>query len=259
MDLDRRKIVLTGAASGIGLALLQRLAHFESEIFAVDLDRERIKVVLPSAKARIIPYACDVGQRESLDKLFVDAHSEMNGLDLFIANVGFAYYELINAADWEHIERLFRVNVFSPLYSALKMAEMNPEAPYKMVITASTMGHVAIPGYSLYAASKASVHRFAEGYRWELDDPRQLMLVYPIGTRTNFFQTSAERQNPIPKPSQTPDYVADRILKGIQADKLRVYPSVQFGFFSLIDRFFPPLRRWVQGNEYRQLLKWLHQ
>lgn len=60
-------------------------------------------------------------------------------------------------------------------------------APY-----ASGMAFLGIPGYALYAATKAALHRFADSYRWQMDGHRKLTLVYPIATRTAFFRAAGK-------------------------------------------------------------------
>ena len=268
MDLKNKKIVLTGAASGIGLALLTRLADQPVQILAVDINADGLKTVchdllqinnrpgsFPDAK--IIPYVCDLSTQENVDKLFDKALAVLGGVDLFIANAGFAYYERIEKPNWEHIEKIYQVNVFSSLYIIEKMQALNGDNPYKVVVTASAMAHIAVPGYAIYSSTKAALDRFTDGYRWQMRDKRQLMLVYPITTRTNFFQVSGTAV-PIPWPSQTPQVVAKTILYGIRHDRLRVYPSLIFQSIMFLKRFLPT--HWlVQSIEQQRMNKWLSQ
>ncbi len=128
----------------------------------------------------------------------------LGAIDLFIANAGFAYYERLTRAHWQRMASLFHVNVVSPLYAAVRMAEINGTRPHRTVIVASAMGRLAIPGYAMYSGSKAALHRFAEAYRYELADPTSLTLVYPIGTRTRFFVAENDRPAPIPGPCSRP-------------------------------------------------------
>lgn len=121
MKIDGKNIVLTGAASGIGRALLGLIAQFPARIIAADKDAMRLDG-FPYRSAEIFPYACDLGQPQATDALFDEAACRFGGVDLFIANAGFAYYEKIEAADWAHIEQIYRVNVFSPLYALEKCA-----------------------------------------------------------------------------------------------------------------------------------------
>ena len=61
----------------------------------------------------------------------------MGGIDLFIANAGFAYYEKIEKPDWDHLTRIYQLNVFSAIYATEKMQDLNKGRPYKVVMTAS--------------------------------------------------------------------------------------------------------------------------
>ena len=139
------------------------------------------------------------------------------------------------------------------------MVELNNNRPYKVVITASAMGHWALPGYALYSSTKAALHSFATSYRMQLDDPAKLMLVYPIATRTNFFERAGEDSKqiaPTPFPSQTPDYVAKQIIEGIKADRKAVYPSIIFRIVKFLNRFLPI--QWLNRQlENRAFKRWL--
>jgi len=266
MDLVNKKIVLTGAASGIGLALLHLLAGQPVQILAVDVNETALKTVcndlvqLPGGGktvplGKVIPYVCDLSAPENVDTLFDFALAKFGGIDLFIANAGFAYFEQIEKADWAHIEKIYRVNVFSTLYIIEKMQALFGDKPYKVAVTASAMAHIAVPGYAIYSSTKAALDRFADGYRWQMEDPRRLMLAYPITTRTNFFQ-SAGSAVPMPWPIQTPVVVAKAILNGIRKDRQRVYPSFMFQLVLLLKRFLPT--HWlVQYIEQQRMNSWL--
>lgn len=261
MQLDKATIILTGAASGIGRALLTQLAAHPCRLLAVDIHPEGLQAAIegiPNPIAQIIPYIADLSQQTAIDDLFTHAIDQLGNIDLFIANAGFAYYELLEQPDWDRLDLLYRLNVYSPIYSAVKMRQLYGSKPYKVVMVASTMGHLAIPGYALYGATKAALHRFADGYRLELDDPRKLMLVYPIATRTAFFRHASDATLPhTPFPSQTPDYVAGKIIQGIKRDQKSVYPSYAFAMLSLMERFIPPLRRIPQLIEGYHLRQWI--
>lgn len=252
-------IVLTGAASGIGRALLTRWSSRPLRILAVDVDDQQLAAAiqaLAAAQAEITPLAIDLSTPENVDRLFDQALKTLGSIDLFVANAGFAYYEQLDAADWSRLDRIFRLNVFSPIYAAVKMKRLNGARPYKVVMTASAMAYLALPGYAVYAGTKAALHRFAEGYRLELDDPDRLVLVYPIATRTNFF-TSAGQSIPIPWPTQAADPVAEAIINGVEHHRLSIYPSRLFATYLFLARFLPGLGRVVQAPERWKFKRWL--
>lgn len=260
MNIEGKAVVVTGAASGIGKAVVQRLAEIDCTVLAVDRNQDGLNAVcesLSGKSAKIQPYGCDLSDSAQVDGLFDHALQEMGQIDLFIANAGFPYYEVLGEADWGHIERIFQVNVYSPIYAAIKMKELYPHGGYKMVITASGMAKIGLPGYALYSASKAALDRFADAYRFELDDPGSLMLVYPIATLTRFFEEASEKTAPVPWPSQKPEVVAQAILVGVAQDRKAVFPSRLFWLVWRLGAVFPGLYRLEQWLEMRRLRKWL--
>jgi short-subunit dehydrogenase len=260
MNIEGKTVVVTGAASGIGRAIVEQLAAVDCVVLAVDRNIDGLSDVLEGVRgktARIQPYGCDLSDSAQVDSLFDHAIQEMGQIDLFIANAGFPYYEVLGKPDWGHIERIFQVNVFSPIYAALKMKEIYPEGGYKMVMTASGMAKIGIPGYALYSSSKAAIDRFADAYRFELDNPNSLMLVYPIATRTQFFKEASEKTAPVPWPSQSPELVAQAVLHGIAQDRQAVFPSNLFWVVWKLGAFFPWLYRLEQWIELRRLRSWL--
>jgi uncharacterized protein len=258
MDIGGKRIILTGAASGIGKAVLERLAAYDAQIIAVDLNAEKIETTvkaIANPRAEITTYACDLGQQANVDALFDHAVQTIGGVDLFIANAGFAYYEKIETPDWKRIEDIYRVNVFSALYTLEKMRALNGDKPYGVVITASAMGKLGLPGWAIYGSTKAALDRFAEAYRYELGANVLFTLVYPIATRSNFFNVAGQK-TPVPFPSQTPEWVAGAIVRGIERNQREIYPSIIFRTAWILNRILPMgwLVRW---NEARVFKRWL--
>lgn len=253
MQLDDKRIVLTGAASGIGHALLTRLTAYHSQIIAVDINAISTDS-LSGGDGRVYPYKCDLSVQAENDDLFDYALETMGGIDLFIANAGFAHFGQAESLNWEQMSRIFQVNVFSPLHSISRMARINTDMPYTVVLVASAMSKLGLPGYAHYSGTKAALDRFAEAYRFEMPSNGHLMVVYPIATRTEFFKSSSA-SIPIPFPSQTAEYVAGRIINGIKHDKQSVSPSSGFNIFWLLARNFPFIGRLYQRYTAKQLKK----
>ena len=183
MNIKGKNIILTGASSGIGLDLLKKLSRFDCKILAVARTIEKVEFDHPN----VTKYPCDISDPEKLDGLFEHALSLWGHIDIYIANAGFAYYERIDNPNWTHIEKIYKTNVFSSFYAAEKMKDLNKGRAFSMVITASAMSFLSVPGYSLYSSTKAAIRGFAAAYRYELEKGQKLQLVYPIATRTSFF------------------------------------------------------------------------
>ena len=200
MDLQNKKIIITGAASGIGKALLEIHSQDNNQIVAADINPTRLAETLdtlPYGKDRVHGFTCDLCQPEDIAALFDFSLHKMGAVNIFIACAGFAYYECLNKPSWEHIERIYKTNVFSTIFSFEKMREMNAGRDFRFVCIASAMAFMSLPGYTLYSSTKAALHRFAEGMRSELKNPKQLLIVYPIANPYKFFY-NIRQQRPYP-------------------------------------------------------------
>lgn len=234
MDLNGKRIVLTGASSGIGKEVLAKLNKYDVKVIAVGRNISKIN----SVEGKVIPFKCDVSKKEEVDELFDFAVKQLGGIDIFIANAGFAFCEDINEPSWEHIEEIYRTNVFSPIYSVEKMRALNRNRKYSVVITCSAVSEVPFPGYSLYCSTKHAINGFGRVYRHEVRDNEIISLVYPVATNTNFFKNAADKA-PIPWPVQAPEKVANSVIKGIENEKRFIYPSNFFVVSRVLNRIFP--------------------
>ncbi|MFP4477307.1 MAG: SDR family NAD(P)-dependent oxidoreductase [Desulfatibacillaceae bacterium] len=248
METAGKNMVVTGASSGIGLALVRELDRLGARVLAVARTMDKVD----TGCENVHTLAMDVSGRENTDALFDRALETLGGIDIFICNAGFAYYGPIGQADWEEIERIYRLNVFSSIYSAQKMRDLHGGRPYRVVITASAMSFLSVPGYALYASTKAALRGFATAYRYELGPDQRLQLVYPIATRTGFFDAAGD-DTPVPWPSQTSETVARAIVRGIQKDRDDIFPSLVFRLVNRVGGAFPPAFRMIAERENRKL------
>lgn len=256
MDLKGKNIILTGASSGIGRDMLDILALYPNvKIVAVARHTDRI----PQKEGVIYPYAADVSNKDGVDNVFNYAQEIFDGgVDVFIANAGFAYLEKINNPDWQHIEDIFNLNVFSAIYSLEKLVADSNNKRVAFACTISGAGLVSLPAYSLYCSTKAALHHFVQTYRYEQSENLQITAVYPVATRTEFFdKATGEDNTPLPFPTQNSQTVAKKIIRGIEKGKENIYPSLLFRLFFLIGRAFPLFLKIYSGLEKQKVRKWL--
>lgn len=253
MQIKGKRIILTGASSGIGRELLTLLSAYEGvKIVAVARHIDSI----PDMDGVIFPFSADLNNKEGVDSLFAYAESLFGEIDIFIANAGFAYLEKLGEADWKHNEDIFNLNVFSPIYSLQKLVAQTKSESKVFVCTISGAAMASLPGYSLYCSSKAALHQFIETYRYEKPDNLQITAVYPVATRTDFFdKASGEEQTPLPFPQQSAGTVAKSIVRGIERSRKRVFPSVLFRIAYPIGRAFPCLMKLYSLRERSKVNK----
>lgn len=251
MKWQGKKIVVTGASSGIGLALIKKF--LEEGCTVVAAARTISKISLKNSKLYL--YSCDVSTPEGVDELFDYAVETLGNIDIFIANAGFAYYERLGEANWGHIESIYHTNFHSVVYSAQKMKELNGKKPYNFLATASGMSILSLPGYALYSSTKAAIKSFAEAYRWELGKGQYFQVIYPIATRTEFFKNAGN--SPIPWPSQHVDQVVISVLNGIMKNQNSIYPSKLFYAMYQSNKFIPVIFKIYGQMQYKKFKKWL--
>lgn len=251
MNIEGKNVVITGASSGIGYNIMVKLLEKGCKIVASSRTMSKTNIDNPN----LYKFDCDLSSAESVDALFDFAVKNLGKIDIFIANAGFAFYEKLEKADWEHLEKIFDINVFSAIYAAEKMKELYGTQPFNFVITASAIGYISLPGYALYSSTKSALRGFADAYRYELDKGQYLQLIYPIATKTNFFKAAGD----IPQawPLQEPAHVAKVVIRAIEKNKKHIHPSKIFQTFKYVSNICPPLVKIYNISSNNAFKKWI--
>lgn len=255
MNIEGKKIVITGATSGIGFELIKNFLKYKNvDILAVGNNFNKLEPY----KDKIKFFKCDVSKKESLDELFSYAINTLGDIDIFITNAGFAYYEKLNASDYQHIEKIYNVNVFAPIYSLEKLCSLPENKRRTFAVTDSLAGKWALPGYSLYSSTKFAVNGFIRAFRYEKPDNINITVVYPIATKTNFFKYAGNNEDiPIPFPMQSVESVGKQYVKAIENDTPYVYPSKLSKIALTLQRFLFLVRPIYLRNEKCKFKKWI--
>ncbi|MDC7293879.1 MULTISPECIES: SDR family NAD(P)-dependent oxidoreductase [unclassified Butyrivibrio] len=251
-----KNIVITGASSGIGKELLDRLsaAANHNRIFATSRTVEK----LTGYGKNVHLFNCDVSTKEGVDAFMEKAQSILGKIDILIANAGAPYYEKFDYVNWDRIQNIFNLNTISPIYTYTKYLEHLKGRPGHMVFTISAMGEMAIPGYTLYAATKFAMKGFQEAVRLEAPKNLKLTAVYPVSTATNFFVVGGDGIDVgQPFPLQKVDIVAERMIDGIAEAKKHIYPCKIFLPSKLLMDVLPPVKSFYWGMEKKRLKRFL--
>lgn len=234
-----KNIVLTGCNSGIGLEVLKLLMEGNNRILCVD---KNVDTISGFESENVIIMQKDVSSKEAVDEIFEVAEKNFEFIDIFYANAGYPYYEEMNYVDWDRVQRMFETNVFSPIYSYQKYVEYLDGRRGNFAITISAIGQMAMPGFTIYSASKFAMEGFQQGIRFEKPENVKLTCLYPVATNTNFFKAANEIEFKKPFPVQQPDVVARKMVAGIEKDKDTVSPCILFGLSKQLMKFIPPVK-----------------
>lgn len=159
-----KKILITGATSGVGLLLAKNLHAAGHEIWATG----RNTLVLSSLSALgIRTIEVDLTSEQSFDSLF----KEMDIPDTVIHSAGVGTFSYLLDMDEMDMEQMLQVNVLAPMKITKYFAQkMKTRGSGHFIFIASQAGKVATPKASVYAASKHAIIGFANAIRMELND-----------------------------------------------------------------------------------------
>ena len=254
--IEGKNIVVTGASSGIGREVLDRLADPAkgNRVLATSRTIEKLK----GYGSNVTLFNSDVSTQEGVDRLFEKAESMFDKIDIVIANAGAPYYEKFDYVDWDRIQKIFDLNTISPIYTYSRyLSHLNGREGH-IVYTISAMGEMAIPGYALYTATKFAMKGFQEEIRLEAPKNLKITAVYPVSTATNFFNVGG---NGIdvgrPFPVQKAELVAERMISGIEKAKKHIYPCRIWKPSKLLMAAVPQVKSVYWGIEKNRLKRFI--
>ena len=176
MELRGKQIIVTGGVSGLGRAVVDKLASRECKITVFDINADGfadLQTVYPGIGC----VACDVSSFEQVTSTIEDFFAEHRAPDVLINNAGILYSEpLIKLTedglklhDHESWERVLRTNLSSVFYmTAPVVAKMVATRTRGVVVNIGSVSASGNPGASVYSASKAGVHALTQAWAKEL-------------------------------------------------------------------------------------------
>lgn len=166
-NLSGKRVLITGAARGIGAALAERLHERGARVALIGLEAELLSEV--AQRCGDAPWAeCDVAVRSQVDDAVETMVSRLGGLDVVVANAGIAAQLPLIGGDPTVLERTLAVNVLGTYYT-LRAAGPHISHPggYALAV-ASLAAAVHAPLLGAYSASKAAVEALGNTLRVEL-------------------------------------------------------------------------------------------
>jgi NAD(P)-dependent dehydrogenase (short-subunit alcohol dehydrogenase family) len=165
--IEGKACLVTGAASGIGLASAQRLASEGGRVLCLDIDAagaERCAAAIREKHGEAEAWAADVAERQAVSAAVAHCVDLYGAIDVLVNNAGVNLPGVFHEADDSVIDRTLDVNLKAHIYSCQAAVPHMLEAGSGSIINVSSVnGVVAEPYLSLYAASKGGVVMLSRG------------------------------------------------------------------------------------------------
>jgi NAD(P)-dependent dehydrogenase (short-subunit alcohol dehydrogenase family) len=265
-----KRVFLTGASSGIGLAIAKLLVAQGYEVWGTSRNLERIPKT-----PRCHPVRLDLTDRPSVEDAFNCALAEAGHLDVVINNAGAGHFDAAEFLPIETIASQFQVLVFGQIQlMQLALRHMQAHGDGLIINVTSLASRLPVPFMAAYNAAKAALASFTMSIQLELGNSRvHVVDLQPADIRTEFNQGMIKSTKANPrydtkvartweivernmKSAPPPDLVAQHVLRLISAvqppPRITVGDAFQSKIAPLIFRFLPQrLRLWGLKRYYQ--------
>ncbi len=157
-NLEGKRVVITGGASGIGLATAKRFIDEGAKVAIIDWNQEELDKVLTNIPELKGGVHADVSNPDAIKTAFKKIDEILEGLDILISNAGISFRKPFLKIEYEQWSKVLRVNLDGMFLCAKEaITRMKKQRSGVVLFTASTNGIKGHPFYADYNSSKAGV------------------------------------------------------------------------------------------------------
>jgi NAD(P)-dependent dehydrogenase (short-subunit alcohol dehydrogenase family) len=255
-SLAGRRVLVTGAASGIGRALATAAAAQGAALYLTDRNASALDDVASRLGDSVrLARAADVTDAAAIGALADDAHADGGPLDVVMNVAGIATWGTVDRLTLEQWRHTIDVNLMGPIHviDAFVAPMVRGKRGGHLVNVSSAAGLFGLPWHAPYSASKFGLRGVSEVLRFDLR-PHGIgvSLVCPGGVDTPLtttvdiagVNTHSDRfehvRRHFSRRAVSPEHAAEAILRGVRHNRYLVYTSRDIQALFLLQRVFPP-------------------
>lgn len=175
-----KRVLITGAAGGIGAATVAELERRGARVVGLDLHA--------GGNDELIE--CDVRDQDAVDRAVALAIDRLGGLDVLINNAGLGYLQSAGLAPDESALAVLDVNLLAPWRVTSAALPALRESRGRVLNVASGLSHFTVPFATAYCMSKRGLVGYSDALRLEHGDAITVTTVYPGYLRTSIHAAS---------------------------------------------------------------------
>ncbi|MBS9534390.1 SDR family oxidoreductase [Mycobacterium sp. M1] len=238
IDLTGKRVLVTGASSGIGEAGAERFGKAGATVIAVARRQEKLDALverITTAGGTAHAIACDLSDLDAIDALVKDVDERFGGVDILVNNAGRSIRRpLAESLDrWHDVERTMQLNYYSPLRLIRGFAPAMLKRGDGHIINVATWGVFtdSSPLFGVYNASKSALSAVSRviDSEWARDGVQSTTLYYPLVATPMIAPTEAFQG----KPALTPAEAGEWMIEAARYRPIRIAPRLALAFRAL--------------------------
>jgi NAD(P)-dependent dehydrogenase (short-subunit alcohol dehydrogenase family) len=252
-NLENRLCLITGAASGIGLATARAAARQRARLVLTDVS-PLDDVAAELGDAVVLSRSRDITDIDAVRQLAADTHAAHGSVDVVMNIAGIATWGAVENLTHEQWRRTIDVNLMGPIHVIETFVPEMIKAGRggQLVNVSSAAGLLGLPWHAPYSATKFGIRGVSEVLRFDLRRHRiGVTVVCPGGVATPIVESvdvagvdrdamrhSRQTQRFLRR-AKSPEHAAERILHGVTHNRYLVYTSADIRLLYLTERLAP--------------------
>ncbi|KAA8966168.1 SDR family NAD(P)-dependent oxidoreductase [Mycobacterium sp.] len=223
-----KRVLITGASSGVGAALARRLAAGNAVVGLIARRRDRLEAVLDDCR-RNSPasqmWVADLADTGAIERLALHACDQLGGIDVLVNNAAIPKRRMVTRLDPDDVEAVMRVNFFAPMRLTLAVLPHMLARGDGVIVNVSSMGgRLGIIHEAAYCASKFALCGWSESMAVDLHGTGvSVKLIEPGPVDTEIWE-QPDNDDPLYDGPKVPaDEVADGIVAALGSDRFEHY------------------------------------
>jgi len=261
LQLPGKVVIVTGASMGIGEAIAKIFSDGGASVVLLSRDAERAE----GARERIghleltLGLACDVRNREEIDRVVGLTLHHFQRIDVWINNAGHGILDSVANVDMAACRETFETNLFGAVEAMQAVIPLMKQQGSGTIINISSVaGHIPLPFHAVYSATKFAMNAIGKAARIELKSSGiNVLTVCPGYVRTDFGANALKgKEQKQARPARvrgiTAERVARAVLRGYLKQKREVVVPWWMHPMIKLCQLFPGLVEWSMVKMARE-------
>jgi len=252
MNLAGKRVVITGASTGIGRAATKAFVEAGAQVVALARSKEKLDQLAAElgGPTHVTAYVADVTDGPAMEAFAKTVLAGPGAPDVIVANAGLGMDARFTMTTDEAFRYIFEVNVFGVVRTIRPfIPAMLARGSGRILLVSSAVGKRGIPNYSAYSASKFALHGMADALRPELfGSGVSVGIVCPSSTTTEFGQNVLREGPPQVKvrvQKHSSESVARALVRMARSTRREIVLSPEAKFMVVLNWLAPGFLDWV--------------